>query len=62
MRSDGNLGYESVSHLLHSSPNCAHCRRLWCVGATEGHIISQTVTATSKQTRIPAHSPLLCVL
>lgn len=42
MRSDGNLGYESVSHLLHSSPHCAHCRRLWRVGATEGHIISQS--------------------
>lgn len=39
MRSDGNVGYESVPHLLHSSPRCAHYRSLWWVGATEGHII-----------------------
>lgn len=62
VRSDGNLGYESDSHLLHPSPHCAHCRSLWCARATEGHIISQTVTATSKQIRTPAQSPFVCVL
>lgn len=28
VRSDGSLGYESASHLLYSSPHCAHCRSL----------------------------------